>query len=126
MKSKMREKNGSIISNYLVPRELARMRAQERVLVDSSTISALVQGCVFMSEKRSFSVLKRLESRMSSIMGGKKGSIYFGQFIEMSVVEITSIFGSVDNIPIGIIKSTMTRDVKKGFARGKKAVSKQV
>ena len=97
--------------DFLFPSQLARMSDGDHVLVDSSTICAIVQDYAFSGVKEnieSMAILEKMEMRMFKSQK-KRNAILFGEYIDMTIVEVAGIFGNIEKVPIGIVKKVKKR-----------------
>lgn len=111
MNTKNRDKKASMprLKEFLSPSELKQMDESEKVFVDSSTICAIVQERAFASSKTHGAIFSKLEVRMFSPRSGhgkRKDTIFFGDYVQLSIIELMHLFENISEIPEGTVRRT--------------------
>ena len=94
---------------FLFPDQLAKMSGNDHVLVDSSTICAIVLNHAFSSVAETATIIKRMKTRMSPSRGNDRNTIFFREYIDMTIIEVVSLFGDIEKVPVGIVKKARKR-----------------
>ena len=92
---------------FLSSKELRKMCETDKVLVDSSTICAIVQERAFISTKAGASIFSKMEVRMFPAEHGqkrRKDMIFFGDYVKLSMVDLAHLFENISEIPEGTVK----------------------
>lgn len=95
------------LNEFLSPEELEQLSETDKVFVDSSTICAIVQERAFVSSKTQGAIFSKMEVRMLPPRDGKrkrKDMIFFGDYVQLSMIELMLLFEDISEIPEGTVK----------------------
>ena len=86
---------------FIGPQRLKRLAHDACVQVDSSTVCAYLhcRWGALQNKKRSVALAKRFFD-----MQIPDGPVHFGSFVSMTISELKEVFGSIDEIPVGVVR----------------------
>lgn len=92
------------VQDFVLPEELQSLAPSDKLLVDSSALCATVHELTNWTRRQEMTGrIRGLYERFFAV-GDENARIEFGTSIEMSVDEIRSIFGSEQDVPLGILR----------------------
>lgn len=95
------------LSDLISPSELSEMELQERVLVDSSAICAILHSNIELRRQRKAMSVRKIEARIFD-SSAESERIVFGEEVELSICDVRDVFGDVENVPLGVLKRIRT------------------